>query len=82
MPAGHSRPNGQLLESLCTKPNADRMGTLPVAHRSSHVLDRLARCESVEGAICRALAQRSATVRISHIRSIRPITFTAVEITS
>ena len=34
MPAGHSRPNGQLLESLCTKPVVVRMGTLPVAPRA------------------------------------------------
>ena len=51
---------------LCTKPLADRMATLPVAHRSSHVPDRLARCESVEGAMCRTRVPPSATVRTSH----------------
>ena len=33
MPAGHSRPNGQLLESLCTKPVVDSVGD--VAGRAS-----------------------------------------------
>ena len=72
--SGHLRPNGRWFERYGVKPNADRMGTLPVAQRSGHVLDRLARSESVEGATRRARAQHSAKVGISHFRCIRPIT--------
>ena len=61
---------------------ADRVGTLPVARRSGHVLDRLPRCESVEGAIRRARAQHSARAMTSHIRCIRPVTSASFENTT
>ena len=80
--SGHLRPNGRWFERYGVKPNADRMGTLPVAQRSGHVLDRLARSESVEGATRRARAQHSAKVGISHFRCIRPITSVSFKNTS
>ena len=79
--SGDLRPNGRWFERYGVKPIADRMGTLPVAQRSGHVLDRLTRCKSAGGAICGARAQPSAKTINSHTRCILPVT-TLFEITS
>ena len=71
---GHSGSNDRWFDSYGVKPIAERLVTRPDAQRSGHALDRLVRCESVEGASCRARAQLSAKVLVSHVRWICLIT--------